>query len=1050
MRKLIIFAAIGVCTSSSSGEDPENAKKTSGLMSSWGSAAKSMASGISAMLSELKEKKVRNMAFSYIGGESDERVLYLSLSMPHPQIWGKCVNHKVPIPLQAVSKDTMLEFLSKPGGVSAPGAPDDFVHDGRALLRIDWGTAIERGRAALMNLERACADGWLNAWALPADLSTTCRDGPPVTKRIVNVAVVDGGAGGPAGGDEDAEVTDHADEVVGGGAGGPAGGDEDAEVTDHADEVVGGGAGGPAGGDEDAEVVNNGVISARLLECLQNEGPPNLSTFGRKLYKLADQVRRDYPRAEAPFGGGDDPVALATLCEELAYIWVLTIVPWYDYSQGSVDLCMYIVVVRRGTQLDALRTVARFHDQITRLSRYPEELQDPYQSLLASRWERALKQYFPEPFKHLIGQSMSPFYMELIAFLLRPTLNPEGVDFIITNGRPGLFAFYVAAVEICHATAIKYLDALEKFLNGELANPHNLPWDFFFELNIRSILGTKFAPDRVLDQEEYLQRYLVARGSFERGELENPGALDWESYFDANENTILGDRGGVARIKKWNRDQYMIASAYDQPDMVRRIVLAKPDIEACVGRGQIGTILRRATEVLVAPLEGIAAGKPPVHRPSRLGQKHGLSTEADEEEHEKDGNDVAISLPPAISFSRLVELIDTVVDHQMVHEVSAAWMPKPVVAPAVFDKVVANLKKHTEDAIDLKNLSPIPSGSVSIFVIPEVGNHFGGSRPCVPKLVMEFGITTSVEAVNGAIANYVISARDRGDASFGLEHLIEWNNPRMMIVDGLERTRESPERYEDMTRKFRAGLTCDVDIPVVFPGCARDLNPEIAVPIPIGCKDPIAINHAWALQQIEAAFTRVPADAPPIREECREILGVYATVFMNSPDAIMDGEPVSWCNALPARLNGGQTVDAIAVLGNKIVGQTKFGPQRSRQYIYTLASYWLMALKTKFGVSSRCPRCFGPDALEMAVSTIKSFGGCLDSGDEEFWNFIFSERKNGLFALFHVSMKAAETGTCADTLTRARMALDNHSLKIPNTVRALEVLVDGAMQRNPI
>ncbi len=203
-----------------------------------------------------------------------------------------------------------------------------------------------------------------------------------------------------------------------------------------------------------------------LLGCLQARGKalPNLE---RKLVISLEQIQTDMDRSglldniAAPEADLGTIEALWTRiyheCEEISSLWLIQVVPWFKFLQASADPCFYLRA-RKGLELNqVMEGLIVFRDKITRHSRYPDERYYEYNQVLAAYWGRLLMRYFPETFDGLIDDG---FFRKLSSFLLRPAMDSRTQskaipnryleplwDFVFANGRPGLWALYIASVQ---------------------------------------------------------------------------------------------------------------------------------------------------------------------------------------------------------------------------------------------------------------------------------------------------------------------------------------------------------------------------------------------------------------------------------------------------------------------------------------------------------------------------------------------------------------------------------------------------------------------------
>jgi hypothetical protein len=995
MRKLIIFAAIGVCTSSSSGEDPEKPKKTSGIISGLQSAMRSAALMVSAKMSERKDKKVRNMALAYVGATAPASMHWkVDWQVAHESNqWGVCRSAFADAESNEIDLDRVLTVLTRPMGAELSVSTEflTLVHDGNMRKNVIMETAWTEGLRAVYALANdACNLGWLNAWASSVDPFSTCRAAPHLVRNVGRAEV---------------------------------------------------GAGAEVGGEDEDEPVVEFPISKRLIDCLEAQNPANQSRFGRKLYHLAIQVEKDIRRSIGLFALADgvDAIQVALECELIIYVWLLAVVPWYDFSQGSADVCSYFLGVQRLGQVQALNGLIRLNDVITHATRYPEELQSQVNDLVGFYWGGALDLYFSDLFEDFLrqvsGRMMFQTYFRM--YLLRPTLVPAGLDFILQYGRPGLFAFFIAAVRVCRETARRYMAGLDAFYNGA-PNPHDLHWDYYVAYNIDTILGDLTPPGVQAAARASLENYLMSKADFESKQTEGRFKdQEWSKYYRENLMDIVSP---VVDVKMYK--DYTPVHAWSDPNLISNLLIQAPAMQVCVSDGQTVHIVAEATRILLGQELRKPSRGPPVPKGGALSTRRKKATVTTHDGHESDDGEEEVTVdrglwPEQIVLARLVELIDTVVDTQMIPSMKSLTPPhmsglsiySTAQKTVFFDRTRLDL-----DQIPREVYVPVP-----LFMYPKLEDVVG--EACAPKMITKFVLTTNAGAVDRALVIYDEAAVPPliGSETLTVAEMIARHNPRVMMVDGIERTcTPVEETYTEMFQKWRDGERVCVagEGMQVIPGCLRDSgNP---------CLDPVAQNHAWALREI----AKHPVDEGT---DCGEILAVYAIVFLNSPDAIMNGEPMNWCNALrrELELTPDQTLDGISVLGNKIVGQTKFGSERSEQYIYTLAHYWLWA-----AVREGCRHCATGGALKEAIGTIESFGGCLGAHVDGFWDFMFREGKTGLFNLFLASMNfPGEDRSCRAILAiaQANLAPDQKiTLRHEQLVRVLDALVDGAMQLNQL
>jgi hypothetical protein len=938
MKTIFLFGALLDATSRASGVGGGSGTTLSGIMSSLKSGfgtltKKVLQTGTGSARSE--EQTTLDIALAYIGGPVDGSLggIQVENSFQGTE-WGKCRKENVPLGVDwIVTEADLTAFLAV---LQGPEPIAEHTLRGHLEIRanelgrdltVDWEHAMDHGDSALDFALRACESGLLNAWAQHMD--GTCRDFQK--------------------------------------------------------------AGGAAGDER----------GAALLACLTRKGA-NLSREGRKWLIVGEQIRKDMTRLGfddfvAPMHGEDPDVFavfkanLPARCHRIALTWTMTVVPWYDFSQTAVDVCMHFLGVQRQSELEALQGITVFRDRITRISRYPEELQRAYEQVLVSFWAQALKKFFSDPFvEAFAGASIHFFQLEM--FLLRPSVHPAAIEFLFAFGRPALFAFYIASVNTC--------------FNSYRA---------------------------------YMNNYRIFKGS----------PADWSTNFYANIAEILEVGHGIpagARVRDISKYSAANAMEFD----IYNSLLGKPIDYFCFGDWQIPDILDNAYKILNLQIRNSvipAAKTAPKSKglKSRFGKtviKPG-DEDGEEEDALEDDSDRGIRWPESISFPKLVELIDLLVDRKMML-VQQEWMQKKQQEAAPMTGVVSGGL----------NLGLLPEKLDVDLVDPE--SSLALSERCTTARIPSFRLTTSREAI-ASIDRFIERDPEVGDLA---------DDGRQIVVDGVLRFRE-PDSYEVMLAQLirelescRAGNLGPRDRRPVTQACLRSLSWIVPrhpfLDAFVECmtedntRDSLVRNHAWALGQINKH--EIHAET-----ECAEILAVYAVVFMNSADAIMDGEPVAWCIALRQSTHAytkEQTLAALSVLSNQVVGLTRFGPNRSRQYLYTLASYWLMALR------SYTPSLREMKDVERAVHAIRSFGGCLERGGLEF--VLSPHKKNGLFALFaarFIIEPISGSDDCPRLLELAQTFLtpgegipDNSGaarfIPIPNLVNALDKLVDGAMNLN--
>ena len=187
---------------------------------------------------------------------------------------------------------------------------------------------------------------------------------------------------------------------------------------------------------------------SELMQCLYSK-QSRLSNTDRKVAVDADQILKDMPRYI-----NVSPEAAKT-CGEISLVWLTRVVPWFSFMQGSSESCFYLVGMKSDVPHEkVLSGLIWFTDEVIRVSRYSRDRGDEYMALLAFYWGRALDKHFGKTFTSL-DVTGEYFNGNLLLFLMRPATSEvlsteqSGLiwQFLFTNGRPGLWAYYIAAVK---------------------------------------------------------------------------------------------------------------------------------------------------------------------------------------------------------------------------------------------------------------------------------------------------------------------------------------------------------------------------------------------------------------------------------------------------------------------------------------------------------------------------------------------------------------------------------------------------------------------------
>jgi hypothetical protein len=764
-----------------------------------------------------------------------------------------------------------------------------------------------------------------------------------------------------------------------------------------------------------------------LSDCLMARGVW-LGNGDRKIIEDLTLMETDMKRTLI-----DVPDEIPDRCQTISLAFTTKVVPWYNFGQGGTEACLYVLAQKGGDDAQALKAIIVMRDKITRLSRYSLRETIYYPKWLALYWSHALMFHFPVTFESKFFDDI-PFYAGIFSYLGRPSLNVEVLDFIFKNGRPGLWAFYIAGLKTCWNAYKTY--QVEKSHGGPL-------WE-----DKRRLMQV---PDGYAAEVRY---YL---------------------YDDADElavkMTLIGNPPAV-----------------------------------CFGPWMEPIILLEAHEILRAKFSYRA---PQVM--TRLGRATAPGEIAPDDD---DLADVTVgSVPDKISFAQLVELIDAVVDVKMRDTMTA------------IDELDADAASEDLKAAFIR-LTGINVGNVRE-TVPFNAYHVDprkceGADP--PARVVEL-IRTTASAIHSAQSLFntpVITSTtldlERGDKDpvEYLQALIAAHEPLKITVDGVSRQLPTVN-YKDLLAKMETELdkVCGREpflnprVQDTFHQCVREMPalPEWMRELKYDGERPwflnaylpciytpektahsaLLRNHAWVLARIRQETVRlssssfyrfyqelkdikpdsIMADAT-IASDCEEILAVYALKFTNSPDAIMDGEPVAWCYSLKKMgLSKQDTMHAISVLSNKIVGSSRYGPRQAVQYIHTLASFLVNALGTDtMGFQHLVLKGHETTVKKLQDLAIESYFMV----PPEFWIYIFKNGRHGFLCFFLSASLLAERDSekssrerilegigeadrlCGSDVLVPGDVTDDFGLplsrKLTTIFNIVDTLVDGSMMTN--
>jgi hypothetical protein len=213
----------------------------------------------------------------------------------------------------------------------------------------------------------------------------------------------------------------------------------------------------------------------------------------------------------------------------------------------------------------------------------------------------------------------------------------------------------------------------------------------------------------------------------------------------------------------------------------------------------------------------------------------------------------------------------------------------------------------------------------------------------------------------------------------------------------------------------------------------------------------ITAGHLYALDKVRRATSGLNPDY-----KCDEILAVYALVLNNNPDSIVSDAMGKWCYSLRRiGLTEEVTMWALSLLTNRFFGISRFGPENSKQYIITLASYWIRALSEHSDTFKSDVR-FYYAKLDASIFDM----GIDDTNPRgiDFWTYVFGNEKFGISSLIVASIdgmmrsknpgeSAPDIFALAKTYGTSRFP-GKHEVTFPQLVNVVNILVDHAVEAN--
>lgn len=794
-----------------------------------------------------------------------------------------------------------------------------------------------------------------------------------------------------------------------------------------------------------------GGPNADLINCLGRISH-ELDDVDRKLFRDAHQCQKDTGRDKGELADGSKiPDVIFNNYERLTIVWTTRMVPWYLYSQGS-GAFGFLLLKDLGLPPDVtLKGLSILRDNFTRISRYPKQRHYEYVSWLAHYIEKVLGRHF-SIINRIFGD---PNLLTLVRasaleqFLLRPITDitgdnegfPQSVkdpvwDFFFQYGRPAVFAWMVAAIEHADNCLTIYESKKSEF--------HQAGKDVEDEEWVEQIVRTEYPEDAT-----HVHTYDVG-----------------------------------------------LRNEYGVLDHVAKYFISKP-VRAFFGPNGVAVALERAKKLLTTPLERKLSkieSNPPKKK-SVLFRKSAESLAADQETTTHD------TVPRSVTFSQLVEMMDELVDSAM--ELKSGPL-RPQIAKlaregiAIGDNVNEDLERAQLEGIENQKAFfettgwesfPTMRWNLSMFV-PATQPAFILQSGICEKITKEVGMEPSMHALSLAkeafkrpVIHDVIPGGDGTVAS--LVSLIRSLNPYQIEVDGVVRNIK-PRTYDEMLsqlmeekHKCRDKSLFQFTPQSDLHGCRRVLrtfpmwSPHVLLYYCLMENqtklNAILSGHLWSLVRIAEAMEKLGISRQDKRAEtCTEILSVYAVVFVNDPDAIMNGEPVKWCMSLQELDNGAlskeDTLLAISLLANRFTGLNKFGPRYSKLYERTLMSYWVHAMKVHVSGIGQLIEQYGPKVdidFDSYADAMLGLGyGQINS--VELWTYILANGQYGIASVMLAGLNkrlltmAGRSTEAADLLSEAKKWIGLNCLdcdwanmaSLKQITNMVNVLVNSAMKNN--
>ena len=763
-----------------------------------------------------------------------------------------------------------------------------------------------------------------------------------------------------------------------------------------------------------------------VFRCLSSVGP-KLEDVDRKILIDIEQIQKDMDRDTA----GTAKTVMMN-CEKISLIWTNRIVPWYEFAQFSTSVCFFLHGQLELPLDETLKGLTIFRDQVTRNSRYPAHRYNEYVGWLYYYLKKAFNERLPMgiAFMDPVGKgSDTDLILSLDAFLSSPvpdTFGPElgkrVWEFLFKQGRPGLVAWFLGSVLHANACVEKYMSERAKW--EETLSSERDKWSTVIDQLLATEQGVgDYTVRELMNDMSSVQQFILAK--------------PWRAFF--------GPKG--------------VEKALNYADSL---------LQRSFSRGRVSQIEETPRRTPIKSLLG-----------ARLKAQNRFSAKLDSSSDEEDSlAKNKETVPESVSFLQLVDMVDFLIDEAMEYRSGAVRLKMHVLAShglsvkGDLESALATLNEETTDNahtfVSTTGWGTFPRTELKISHFESPSTYSVLESSTCRRTQASVGLYPSGSALLAASDAFLSSVQaPRTSNELALTDLIWSLDPLRISIDGVTRT--LPERsYGNMLKQLEQELA-DCESGRLFEfhstadlhGCKRPVDSidfgarsSIVGRLTLCLKaneeklNAVLSNHLWALNQLVQVTKR---QSGPFVPECEEILAVYTLVFVNDPDALV---PLSWCTSLQRNgLSKLQTVYAMSLLANRLIGLNKFGPGRAEQYVKTLASFWLKAIEVHF---SNLGTIMDGKIQDVGLYSQIMLGLSMDSqeDDEEFWRFVFSNGVYGVSALMVLAirdtlMERNVFGNFLNEANRFLVGMENGA-KFEAIVNMVNILTDSAMANNHV